>query len=236
MSPYVECMWTVEGGRVAATQRVLPDGCMDLLATPDGVVAVVGTMTRFEDVALEPGAVVRGVRFRPGMLYSVLPVPAWEITDGQMPLRDLARRLREPQPPDPVQRALAWLTARHGQSDLDWLASQAGVSVRQFRRLCRDRVGISPKHLARILRFRRASALGARGDWAGVAAECGYYDQAHLIRDFHEFSGRTPGVSVFSNQAGERVRYSEQCYEDDAAAVHECDRALAAVLGGALGI
>ena len=47
----------------------------------------------------------------------------------------------------------------------------------------------------RILRFRRAAAelAGPAGrSLAEIALDCGYYDQAHLNRDFREFSGRTP--------------------------------------------
>ena len=46
-----------------------------------------------------------------------------------------------------------------------------------------------------------ASCAKARGSgWAAIATDAGYFDQAHLIRDFHEFTGRAP-VSVFSNTA-----------------------------------
>ena len=64
------------------------------------------------------------------------------------------------------------------------------------------RSGLRPKQLCRVLRFRRACALAGRGlPWGLVAAEAGYFDQAHLIRDFHEFTGDTP-MSVFSNTDG----------------------------------
>ena len=48
----------------------------------------------------------------------------------------------------------------------------------------REEVGLPPKTVARILRFQRALALAdgaARPDWAGIAADCGYADQAHLV-------------------------------------------------------
>ena len=63
--------------------------------------------------------------------------------------------------------------------------------VAQFRR----EVGLPPKTLARILRFHRARGLivaPGGADFAEVADLCGYYDQAHLIRDFREFAGCTP--------------------------------------------
>jgi AraC-like DNA-binding protein len=80
------------------------------------------------------------------------------------------------------------------------------MSDRQFRRRCLDESGLAPTQLCRVLRFRRACALGRRGlPWGLIAAEAGYFDQAHLIRDFREFTGVTP-MSVFSNTADTHSR------------------------------
>jgi AraC-like DNA-binding protein len=54
---------------------------------------------------------------------------------------------------------------------------------------------VPPKTVARIARFERARTLAEaphRPDWARVAAECGFYDQSHLINEFRAFTGRTP--------------------------------------------
>jgi AraC-like DNA-binding protein len=53
---------------------------------------------------------------------------------------------------------------------------------------------LSPKLLARILRFRYALSRvhGQLGEHAGLAADCGYFDQSHFIAEFQRFSGRTP--------------------------------------------
>jgi AraC-like DNA-binding protein len=53
-----------------------------------------------------------------------------------------------------------------------------------------------------VLRFRHASRIAqaaGRPNWSDIALEAGYFDQAHLIRDFHEFTGLTP-MAVFSNR------------------------------------
>jgi AraC-like DNA-binding protein len=75
------------------------------------------------------------------------------------------------------------------------IATDAGMSTRQLDR-CFDRaVGISPKLLARLVRFQRAFAAGAaaqRGDWASIAARGGYADQSHLCREFATFCGESP--------------------------------------------
>ncbi len=103
--------------------------------------------------------------------------------------------------PDPVRQAIAAITSAHGDINLEWVARQAGISPRQFRRRCLEASGLTPKHLCRVLRFRRVCALaGPRVEWAEVAAAAGYFDQSHLIRDFREFTGTTP-VSVFSKTA-----------------------------------
>jgi AraC-like DNA-binding protein len=99
-----------------------------------------------------------------------------------------------------IARAMEAMAAAHGVVDLDWAAAQAGMSARQFRRRCLEESGLTPKHLCRVLRFRRSFELAAsrKLSWAAIAAETGYFDQAHLIRDFREFTGRTP-MAVFSN-------------------------------------
>jgi AraC-like DNA-binding protein len=75
------------------------------------------------------------------------------------------------------------------------LSRQIGISqkhlIHQFKKL----VGVTPKTLARILRFRQALDTVSAGkdiNWAEVALRCGYYDQAHFNRDFQVFSGLNP--------------------------------------------
>jgi hypothetical protein len=70
VSGAIECFWNARQTHACrVTHRVVPDGCVDLLfvlgAGP--VLQVVGPMTRFQDVELEPGAEFLGLRFRPAM-------------------------------------------------------------------------------------------------------------------------------------------------------------------------
>jgi AraC-like DNA-binding protein len=72
-----------------------------------------------------------------------------------------------------------------------------GLSSRHFTELFEEQVGLTPKLFCRIQRFQHAIKLAQASndvDWADVAAMAGYYDQSHLIRDFQEFSGLSPGV------------------------------------------
>ena len=72
------------------------------------------------------------------------------------------------------------------------VARQVQLSHRRFIELFTERVGMTPKRYARVRRFQRALGLvnghGAPA-WAQVALDCGYFDQAHLCRDWAEFTG-----------------------------------------------
>ncbi len=75
------------------------------------------------------------------------------------------------------------------------LAKEAEVSHKRFIRLFTEEMGVAPKLFLRMRRFRRLlDAVWRRPsvDWAEEAFVHGYYDQPHLIREFHEFSGFTP--------------------------------------------
>jgi AraC-like DNA-binding protein len=110
--------------------------------------------------------------------------------------RLLARRLEAGRGPDPgVEHAWARLVATRGAAPVEALAEEIGCGRRHLRGRFRRHTGLAPKVFGRILRFQRAAALLAdpRGpSLCEIALDCGYYDQAHLNRDFRAFAGRTP--------------------------------------------
>jgi AraC-like DNA-binding protein len=98
-----------------------------------------------------------------------------------------------------VAAALHAIDGSGGALRIEALADSLGVSRQHLAAQFRARVGLAPKMYARICRFRRATgALAAEParstapDWAGLALDCGYFDQSHLIHDFQEFSGGAP--------------------------------------------
>lgn len=75
------------------------------------------------------------------------------------------------------------------------LASRLGLSHKQMIARFDCRVGLTPKQTSRIFRFRNslaAACSAAPPDWSSLAADCGYYDQAHMIHEFRQFAGMTP--------------------------------------------
>jgi AraC-like DNA-binding protein len=77
------------------------------------------------------------------------------------------------------------------------LTNQIGLSARRFIQVFGEQVGLTPKLYCRVQRFQevlRQVGMSAEVDWVDVAASCGYFDQAHFIHDFQNFSGFTPTV------------------------------------------
>lgn len=98
-----------------------------------------------------------------------------------------------------VEHCIERLIASEGRITIDELIGPHTVGARQLERRFRDVVGIPPKLLARIIRFRKVFEFTERSqsiNWIDTALGCGYYDQAHLIRDFRELAGRTPTAFV----------------------------------------
>jgi uncharacterized glyoxalase superfamily protein PhnB/AraC-like DNA-binding protein len=108
----------------------------------------------------------------------------------------LRARLAEAPPADPgVAWSLGHLVGSGGGAPIRGLASELGWSHRRLIARFRDAVGMPPKRVARILRFERLTALIRADpalDWARAAAECGFADQAHLVREVRDLAGVTP--------------------------------------------
>ena len=136
-------------------------------------------------------------------------------TDGAEQRFDLLDRFligrfaRDGETDRPVAWAMRRLAAASGPSTTV-LADEIGWSRRHFARRFRAATGFSPDRFRRIARFERFAAAIMRrpGDsLAGLAAECGYVDQAHLTRDVRDFSDMTPGelrTRLIPGEAGVR--------------------------------
>jgi AraC-like DNA-binding protein len=75
------------------------------------------------------------------------------------------------------------------------ITQRSGLCHRRFIELFRQEVGLTPKLYCRVQRFQQVIRfLSTRDevDWSELALDCGYYDQAHFINDFKEFSGISP--------------------------------------------
>jgi AraC-like DNA-binding protein len=192
-----------------------------------------------------------GIDFHPHGAAQLLGLPMAELTDSAVALETLSQNLmrelqrlrdvctltdaltmidailyrfiaRTAMDDDSVSYAVREIERTGGWTSISKVAADVGWSTRQLQRRFKESVGISPKLFGRMQRFQRVLRFMEGGsDWVEAAVRCGYYDQAHLIRDFREFSGKTPttllereidlvrhfvnggGMSHFSKTAGD---------------------------------
>ena len=96
----------------------------------------------------------------------------------------------------PLEIAWAYdrIIASGGRARIASIAERLGWSRKHLAGSFSNAIGIGPKTLSRIVRFNRALGLSRQQtvDWADIAADCGYADQAHLVREFRDLAGETP--------------------------------------------
>ncbi|WP_308258968.1 DUF6597 domain-containing transcriptional factor [Pseudonocardia sp. H11422] len=215
LAVHVECAWqgSVPAGAGPHTQRVLPDGCMDLIWT-GAELLVAGPDSRAFTGTQAAGTTTCGVRLHPGVAPGLLGVPAAELRDQRVPLAELdavaarraVARIQAGAPAvdtllglvtgfaartEPVFRGIDRLAALLGAgASVAAAGDELGWSTRSLHRRCHIAYGYGPATLRRILRFRRAVNLAYAGvPAADAAARAGYADQAHLSREVRALAG-----------------------------------------------
>lgn len=101
----------------------------------------------------------------------------------------------------PFETVLLQMLEQKKLVNVDELAKQACVSVRQLERQFKERTGIPPKLFIRLVRFSKAWIMREKNkdlSWLQIAHACDYADQMHMIRDFKDFVGVTPKILQFS--------------------------------------
>ena len=152
---------------------------------------------------------------KPLDLYKDRVVPAIDVFGSSiLSLRNVLRSTHEPQAK--LDKAAEWLTEQYDEaflpheqvlsalnqiianptvSNLKDVIDQQNFSPKHFLHLFKKQIGLSPKALQRVLRFSEVLQLilaEKHVQWAQISVECGYYDQAHFIKDFLHFSGYNP--------------------------------------------
>lgn len=170
--------------RAAGTRAVLgadPDRCTDRVVPLESFwgAGAAAALVRALRAAADP-------RVRAGVLAAALLAHVDERHDAHPAIRV----------------AVATILAKRGSLRIADLSREAGWSERHFARRFAAAIGCLPRQFARTVRFQHLLALvgsDPRVDWAGLAWDSGFADQAHLIREFRRFTGATPGT--FADEA-----------------------------------
>lgn len=178
------------------------------------------------------------VNLKPGVLYRLTRMPFTDLTNTFIDAEDLLpkeisrvnERLGSAESPQEmigiIEKLLLILTSditrdahridavanrliqRPEDSAVLGLAEASCFSPRQFERLFKQRMGISPKLFARIARMTKAFSMKYNHsglDWFSIALYCNYHDYQHLVRDFKDLAGVTPTIYLNEeNNAPER--------------------------------
>ncbi len=203
----VDLLWYSESYDAPHTwETVLPSGRSQLvIELAEGSAPPEFERLRTEVVLVETTRVsnVMGVVMRPGAALFAPDVELHALRERLQEARSAAakfailiaelERRHRAQPLHPaVASALAGGTA-----------ADTGFSRRWLSQRFKEQIGVSPKAYARLLRFQRVVqrvAAGRRIEWADVAADLGFADQAHLTHEFRRFSGLTPAAFVASHR------------------------------------
>lgn len=207
-------LWRRDARSSASEDRILPDGCMDLIW--DGSrLFVAGPDTRARWHATEANVGYVGLRFARGLGPALLATPADKLRDLTPDLAGLwpntaARVLTEQVAVAPEAALEAWLANRIARREpprigsvvfeltakgtpVAAMADYLGIGVRQLHRRCLPLFGYGPQHLARVLRLGRALIAARTGlPLVEVAITAGFADQAHLSREVRDLAGTTP--------------------------------------------
>jgi AraC-like DNA-binding protein len=167
--------------------------CIELRLTPLGAHRVLGLpMHELANRSVELEDVLPDARDLTGRLRDAC---SWE-QRFDLVESFLVRRLAGSAPPAPeVEWSWHRLRRSGGRASIGELAAELGWSHRRLIARFREQIGLAPKAAARVLRFDRAAAALRTADTprlAELAVRCGYFDQAHLNREFRELAGTTP--------------------------------------------
>lgn len=170
------------GGMTVCGVRLWPDAGHALLGLDPGALrdAMPDSVPLFGDSF---ASAVANVAARSPEEGAAPLVPWLEMRAGQAGSLDLR-----------VRTAVERVVQSRGALSIRQLAVETGLSERQLQRRFRARVGLTPKEFSRVRRARSVLVAALRGDqsWSMVAAELGYADQAHLIRDTTALIGGPP--------------------------------------------
>ena len=199
-------------------------GSVDFAKQPLSV--VVGPQFSRVNIKVESQLSAIRVDFLPGGMYRLLGVPMHELFDGgfdalyffKAGMKSINEQLQNTsnlaegktiveefllkytknlKQMLPFDSAMQILLNQNGDIAIEKIASLSCLSIKQFERKCKERIGMNPKLYARILKFSKAYRLREvfpHLSWTKIAYEAGYYDQMHMIKDFKVFAGVNPSI------------------------------------------
>jgi AraC-like DNA-binding protein len=192
-------------------------GSLMLNAQPLPDAFLYGQLSDYKDIGCHAPAELFIIVFRPDAFHRLFNIPADELKDKILPLTDISGNLCKsvfstpsinkkiaiaetffnklsPTTDPLITASIDYIIKQQGQVTIDQLTSLTGLHPRQLERKFITTIGLSPKKFSGITRmnlFLKQLRL-QKLSLTQCAYESGYYDQAHLIREFRHITGLTP--------------------------------------------
>jgi AraC-like DNA-binding protein len=218
LRPFIECYWIHSDD--LSPHIVLPDGCIDIVFN-DAAGSVVGTMTTpllvqpsgdFVGVRFRSGKASMFFDFdaseltdQKTELQNIAGRDGSILIEKLFDAQDLSRKIEilnanlsswfTNKSNEKVDYVIQKIIQSQGNISINSICRSLDLSRQHLARLFQEYVGIRPKQFARVIRFQallKNVRQTQKVNWANEAAMLGYYDQAHLITDFRQFSGTSP--------------------------------------------
>jgi AraC-like DNA-binding protein len=182
ITKYIEITPTGMSGIVAA--RFLPEGLIPFLTIP--VSHLEDKAVNIEDVFGEKGKMLADeVTAAPDNTLRIKLIEEF-----------LLSCLEDPQTIDAITKGCVEVIFQsQGQLDVMQLAERMNINRRNMERKFMSAIGLSPKQLSKVVRLQATLKMLEQNKFTSLtslAYENGYYDQAHFIKDFKEFTGMSP--------------------------------------------
>lgn len=235
LSKYIDAFWTnsIDLKAEGRVNRVLPDTCTDLVFSmgadihansvertvlKSDTTYLLGTMTRYSDVEMPPGAHVFGIRFHPFGLEALLGLPLAGTTNKRIelgrPVFDFRKFIRPGTCHFDLRKLVAAfagrlpasqgrcfdvfnsIVQRKGVITIAELSRAHRVSERQLERMFRQKAGMTVKELCSQVRLLNLISLLKSGigkdNLLDIAIQTGFYDHAHLSHTVKRYTGYSP--------------------------------------------
>jgi len=189
ITKYLEIAPTGISGIVSA--RFLPEGLMPFMTIP---------VSSLEDKAIDIATVFgeNGSNLEERVIAATDNLQRIKLIEGF-----LLSRLEDPKTIDRITKSCVEVIFQsQGQLGMDELADKMNISRRNMERKFASAVGLSPKQLSRVVRLQATLKMLEQNQFSSLtsaAYENGYYDQAHFIKDFKEFTGTSPKLFFAEN-------------------------------------
>jgi AraC-like DNA-binding protein len=189
ITKFIEISPTGVSGIVAA--RFFPDGLAPFLPVP--IVALENKAVPVADLFGEEGKLTEERIFSAISLHERVKIIE----------EFLLSRLRSPQTIDSITKScIVEIFQSHGQLGMAELAGKMNITRRNLERRFSSVIGMSPKQLSKVIRLQATLKMLQQKQFTSLtslAYENGYYDQAHFIKDFKDFTGISPKLFFAEN-------------------------------------